>query len=327
MRDAPRRMRRLAAQLRSAGGRSVVAVLGYGSRLFDADPNRHSAYDLVVVVDGYSRFYRSLAARGRTSRRGSVLAAANRVLPPNVIAFADADGSGALAKCVVLSRRHFDRELSARRRDHFCAGRLIQEIAVLHGRDDETVAWVRSRVRRARLDAPNWTLPFLDGPFTVEEFCRRMLEVSYGGEIRPEASGRARAVYEAQRGTLRATFGPILEELADTGLLASAEGGGYVAARSTPALARIRLKAYFGWSKACATLRWFKYMVTFDDWLAYVARKVERRTGMAVNLTRLERRLPVPFLLPKAVRVLRRARASGQPADAGPAAPAHPPGA
>lgn len=320
-------MRSLAARLRSDGGDSVVAVLGYGSRLLDADPNRHSAYDLVVVVDGYRRFYRALAASGRTSRSGAVLAIANWVLAPNVIAFADADGSGELAKCVVLSRRHFDREMGARRRGHFCVGRLVQRVAVLYGRDDETVAWVLSRVEWARRDAPKWTLPFMDGPFTVDDFCRRMLEVSYAGEIRPETSGRARAVHEAQRDTLRAIFAPILEELAEGGALARAGADRYLFAGGASTLARIRLKAYFGWSKASATLRWLKYMVTFDNWLGYLVHKVERRTGIVVDLTRIERRLPVPFLLPRTIRLLRRARRSGRPTDAGAATSAHTPGA
>ncbi|MCY3808318.1 MAG: hypothetical protein OXG58_02585 [Gemmatimonadetes bacterium] len=327
MREGPPRMRSLAAQLRGEGGDSVVAVLGYGSRLFDADPNRHSAYDLVVVVDGYRRFYRALAACGRTSRSGTVLAVANWVLAPNVIAFTDADGSGELAKCVVLSRRHFDREMGARRRDHFCVGRLVQRVAVLYGRDDETVAWVHSRVRWARRDAPNWTLPFIDGPFTADDFCRRMLEVSYAGEIRPETSGRARVVHEAQRDTLRATLAPILEELAQSGALVRAGGDRYQSVRGTSTLARIRLKVYFGWSKASATLRWLKYMVTFDNWLGYLVHKVERRTGIAVQLTRIERRLPVPFLLPRTIRLLRRARGSGRPEDPGAATSAHTPGA
>ena len=154
-----------------------------------------------------------------------------------------------------------------------------------------------------------------------------MLEVSYAGEIRPEKSGRAGAVHEAQRDTLRATFAPVLEELAESGALVRAGGGRYLSAGGASTLARIRLKAYFGWSKASATLRWLKYMVTFDNWLGYLVHKVKRRTGIVVNLTRIERRLPVPFLLPRTIGLLRRARRSDRPTDAGAATSAHTPGA
>jgi hypothetical protein len=61
-------------------------------------------------------------------------------------------------------------------------------------------------------------------------------------------------------------------------------------------------------SKFRATLRWFKYMLTFDDWLDYIARKVERRSGVRIELTKSERRLPIIFLWPKAFRVIRAMR-------------------
>ena len=74
-------------------------------------------------------------------------------------------------------------------------------------------------------------------------------------------------------------------------------------------MAQLRLNAYFGISKARATTRWVKHMLTFDSWFPYIVRKVERRTGMTFEITPLERRFPFPLLLPKALRVLRSARA------------------
>ena len=34
-----------------------------------------------------------------------------------------------------------------------------------------------------------------------------------------------------------------------------------------------------------ATARWLKHVVTFDNWLDYIARKVQRRTGMRIEIT------------------------------------------
>jgi hypothetical protein len=79
---------------------------------------------------------------------------------------------------------------------------------------------------------------------------------------------------------------------------------------------RRRWAAFFRRSKARATLRWFKYMLTFDDWLDYIVRKVERRSGLHIELTKAERRLPVILLWPKTVRVMRAMRSP----DAGRAA-------
>ena len=49
---------------------------------------------------------------------------------------------------------------------------------------------------------------------------------------------------------------------------------------------------------------WFKHMVTFANWLPYIVRKVERHTGRTIELTPLERKLPLIFLWPRAIHVL-----------------------
>ncbi len=295
---------RLVSRLRESSGDLLAAVLAYGSRLVSTNPDRHSAHDLVVVVDDYKEFYRTFADGGYTARSATVLTLASRVLAPTVVAFWPSPPDGPLAKCLVLSRADFERELGPRRLDHFCLGRVAHHISVAHARNPETAAWVEGLVADAREMVLDWTLPFLEGSFSVDDFCRRMIEVSYAGEIRPERKGRAGAVYEAQRETLCGIYAPILEAKADAGAL-ERRGDRYRAARAPSPGARLRLNAYFGVSKARATTRWLKHMLTFERWLPYIVRKVERRTGMTVEATPLERRFPFPLLLPKVVRVLR----------------------
>ena len=294
----------LVSRLRESCGGGLAAVLAYGSRLVATNPDRHSAYDLVVVVDDYREFYRALAKGGYTARSATVLSLASRVLAPTVVAFWPSPPDGPLAKCLVLSRADFERELGPRRLDHFCLGRMAHHISVVHTRDPETGAWVEGLVAGAREMVLDWTLPFLEGSFSVDEFCRRMLEISYAGEIRPERGGRAGSVYEAQQKPLRHIYTPILEAKAAAGVL-ERSGDRYRAVHAPSPAARLRLNAYFGVSKARATTRWVKHMLTFDSWFPYIVRKVERRTGMAVEITPLERRFPFPLLLPKALRVLR----------------------
>jgi hypothetical protein len=66
------------------------------------------------------------------------------------------------------------------------------------------------------------------------------------------------------------------------------------------------VRGYFLRSKARATARWLKHVLTFDNWLDYIARKIQRRTGMRVEITPWERRLPLLLLWPKVFRVLMR---------------------
>ena len=59
-------------------------------------------------------------------------------------------------------------------------------------------------------------------------------------------------------------------------------------------------------SKVRATLRWAKYVALYDDWLDYVVGKIARRSGVAIQEpSSRERRWPLIFLWPKAIRFLR----------------------
>jgi hypothetical protein len=79
----------------------------------------------------------------------------------------------------------------------------------------------------------------------------------------------------------------------------------YRDARPPDARAARRQAAYFRQSKRRATARWAKYVALYDDWLDYIVQKVARRTGQTVTLTARERRWPLLFLWPKAIRFLR----------------------
>jgi hypothetical protein len=54
-----------------------------------------------------------------------------------------------------------------------------------------------------------------------------------------------------------------------------------------------------------ATLRWLKFVALYDDWLGYIIAKIERRSGVVVELTTRERRWPLIFLWPRVIRYVR----------------------
>jgi hypothetical protein len=107
-------------------------------------------------------------------------------------------------------------------------------------------------------------------------------------------------------------YGRILEEAAAAGVLSAIDGG--FAPSSPPGFSeRWTWRVFFAKSKWRATLRWFKYMLTFDDWLDYIARKAERRTGIHLELTQAERRFPAILLWPKLFAVLGAMRSKRPP--------------
>jgi hypothetical protein len=301
----------LARALAEAGGECVRAVAFFGSRKSGAGADPWSAWDLFVATRNYLPFYRALRRSGRLARPAWLLAALNRVMPPNQIAFAlpgRAGEPGALAKCAVIDLQALARETSPRRRDHFCIGRLFQPVELLYWSEDADRDAFLAALCAAHRASFDWVRPWLPERFDAESYGRTLLAVSMAGELRPEPEGRAEALHAVQRAYHAEVYGLLLEGLAAAGELRRDARGGYTLARRVGPGERLRLRLYFASSKARATARWFKHMLTFDGWLEYIVHKAERHTGERVALTPWERRLPVPFLLPRVVRHLRRMR-------------------
>jgi hypothetical protein len=290
--------------LGDACGTNLAAAIFFGSVLVGTSPSKDSAADIFVVVEDYERFYRDIGTRLPQARRASIMAALNRALPPNVIYLKDPGALRAGAKCFVISRKDLSLGLSRDAKDHFCRGRLVQRIQIVYSRDPEVREEIEAGLESARRVSLEWVPIYLPEKFSVLDFCLRMLEVSYAGEIRPESPARVKEVFNAQRSYFRLMFGRLLSEAAADGYL---EFEDHMYSRSSPPSFRERFewRLFFVQSKVRATLRWFKYMLTFDDWLDYIARKAERRTGVRVELTKAERRFPIILLWPKLFRVLK----------------------
>lgn len=290
-------------RLRDAAGDSLRAVILFGSRLVGTSPGLHSATDLFVVVDRTRAFYHGLHAHGLVSRSPLVLAALNHWLPPNVVSVRIPGDRGAGFKCFVIRTDQFSSALSAGARDHFCKGRLAQHVELVFTRDAGVRVEILSLLERARVDTLSWVPALLPPRFDVDDYCLRMLRASYAAEIRPESGDRVHEVFLAEREALRLLFTPALAAHGPSHGIGS-EGDQYVR-RYTPSVwTRLRIALYFHHSRARATLRWLKYVITYDDWLDYIVRKIHRRTGMKVEMSAAERRMPFLLMWPKFFRVL-----------------------
>ena len=303
----------LAGALVGIGAGSIRSILLYGSHMLGANPDRHSAVDFVVIVDEYRAFYAALNEAGELHRPTWLLSFMAGFLPPNAIAFAPDDGRNGIAKCIIVSRFHLERALGPDPPDHFLLGRLVQKVGRVYSVTVEDGEWVEQQLASARHGVLEWMKPYLDGPIDAERLGRRMLEVCYGGEIRPESRQRANRIFESQAGHFREHFGLVLARGAERGVLVESIHheadrtralATYELARPASAASRRKWRRHFRKSKARATARWFKHMATFANWLPYVVRKVERHRGERIELTAMERRLPLIFLWPRAIKVL-----------------------
>jgi len=295
---------RLGGSLAAGFGAATVALLHYGSHAQAASGvGPDSAWDFFVIVDDYRAAYRALAsgmARRFPARRAAWL---NRILPPNVLSV-HGEG-GLLAKCCVLSVHDLARACSERPADHFVRARLFQQVHLTWARDEAGRAAVTRAVADARWGTYGWGRPFLPARFDARRYARTLLDVSYAAEIRPEGAQHTETLLDAQAATLLPMFETLLAGLTTRGRLLRV-GAEYGLSRPPGARERALARAWFGWSKMRATLRWLKYVALYDDWLEYVVRKVERKSGEAVELTERERRWPLIFLWPRALRFIAR---------------------
>ena len=294
----------LAERMAGQGNGSVRAILMYGSRLLKANPDRHSALDFVVIVEEYRTYYRALSEHGELGRPVGMMSALANVLAPNVIAYVPAEGALGIAKCLVVSRSDFARALGPVPADHFLLGRMVQRVGVVWTASDDDRDWVEDVVSGAHARVIEWMSPYLSGPFDALQLGRRLLEVCYQGELRPESRGRAGKIFEAQADHFGRALAPGLEAAVHAGMLRSLSGGRFELAAPVAPAERRRWRRHFRWSKVRATTRWLKHTVTFANWLPYIVRKVERHSGRTIHLTTLERKLPLIFLWPRAIHVL-----------------------
>ena len=294
----------LAEKVAVFGAPTVKAVLLYGSHLHKTGPDPHSALDFVVIVENYRAFYEGMASCSELSRPVSLMTWMADRLPPNVIAFAPNGGKGRIAKCLVISKDHFAAALGSRLPDHFVLGRMIQRIGYLWSRLPEDELWVREQIEGAHSRVLEWMAPHLEESFDGVMLGRRVLEVCYQGEFRPESEGRAERIFQAQAAHFEKALLPGLESALASGTIVRTSPGSYALVAPVSLAEERRWKWYFRRSKTRTTLRWLKHSVTFAHWLPYVVRKAERHTGKTIRLTRLERAVPHIFCWPRAIYIL-----------------------
>jgi len=277
----------------------VLATVFFGSRLLGTSPGKHSAADAFFVVDDYRRFYE--CARPLINSWPPMMATLNRALAPNVVYLPGSQSGG--VKAFIINARDFRRAMGPHAKDHFCRGRLSQQVAVVHARDASVAQSMDDLLAEARRQTLDWVPVYAAAPFEVSDFCRAMLRVSYSAEVRPESPDRVNEVFDNERDVLTRLYQPVLDAGAAEGELRR-EGAGFRRSVDPTWWDRMRWRGYFARSKVRATMRWAKYVLTFSGWPQYIAHKLERRTGIRIELSDAEKRWPLLLAWPKAARGL-----------------------
>jgi len=294
----------------AASDGSLEAAIFFGSRSSGVATTAASAYDLMLICDRPRLFYQAMHRAGFLGRSPRLLGLLDPFLPPTQIRLTRGEW---LVKASVLSTTAIQRATSDRRGDQFVAGRLFQDVHVVWARDAGSAATIGEVIGSARRITLGWVAPDLPERFDAPQYVRQLLRTSFRFELRPETTGRADALFEAQASRLVPMFEDVLKGLASENRLQGRGAGVYSLVRPVSDGEALRRRMFMEWSRVRATARWPKHAVTFDGWLDYILRKAERHSGETIVLTPMERRFPLLLLWPKAFRFLMRQRRKGRP--------------
>jgi hypothetical protein len=271
-------------ELKSRFGSSLDAVLLYGSCL-RAREIADGVADFYVVVNSYHNAYQE-----------SHLCYLNAWLPPNVFYLEVSEQDKEFrAKYAVVSTEDF--EQGTRRWFHpYLWARFAQPVRLLYTRDEALRERIHLSLAHAVVTFLKHTVSALkSGEVTVEDIWTKGLSLTYAAELRPERETRARHLTHLNlddytRLTAYACGGRLFDEK----LIPLADGNYRCetnAATRRRSLRHWRLRRWQG--RVLSILRLAKAAFTFKDGISYAVWKIERHTGVHVEVSPMLRRHPV----------------------------------
>lgn len=263
-------------ELKRKYGPSTAAVLFYGSCLRQKT-DVGLMLDFYVLVDSYAR-----ALNNRTS------AAFARMLPPNVYYLEmPSEDRIVRAKVAVISVNQFLHGTSPETFASSLWARFAQPTAILYARNTE----VRRRVIGALADAVSTmmlrALPLMDETFSERDLWVRAFALTYGAELRPERDSKAAELVDADLLRYTAVTDAVLGPHDADGAFHQT----FTPEQSMRERRHWRLRRIQG--KTLNALRLIKAAFTFSGGLDYAVWKIERHSGVKIDLTDAERRRPL----------------------------------
>jgi hypothetical protein len=260
----------VSAQARILGeGAGALAVLFYGSNLRTGS------------LDGVLDFYVLLPGR---AEKGLWPRVSYREWP--------AAGTTLRAKIATMTLAKFAEAAAGEALDTTIWARFVQPSALVWQRDDDAAAKVTRAVADAARTAARLAVALGPARASAADYWRALFRATYRAELRVEAPGREDSILSAHPDH----FAGLLPAALGSAGVAYAEDRGSLVPRMSDAERkrllrwwRVRRRA----GKALNAARLVRAAGTFDGALRYAAWKVERHTGIAVELTPWRERHPL----------------------------------
>jgi hypothetical protein len=270
----------LADRLLANYGDAIEAILFYGSCLRTGE-DRGGLVDLYVLVNRY---------RAIESRR--LLATLNKLLPPNVFYIEVPFEDRVLrAKYAVLSLKDFD--AGASRWFHsYIWGRFAQPVGLIYARNDQIVDHIQSALVQAVLSFVARVLPRVPNSFTARDLWRQGWTLSYRAELRAEKPDKLAGAPDYYEQLTRAALSRLSFPID-----IQKENNTY---RYTVTIDdRSRRMSQLDWvvrswqGKLLSVMRLIKGLLTFRGGIDYILWKIERHSGMKVDVPLRLKRFPL----------------------------------
>ncbi len=271
-----------AAHLAAHGHGSVLAVLFYGSGLRSGD-----------LADGLLDFY-VLVDRLRDWHGPGLAALANRLLPPNVFYQEQTIGTQQLrAKIAVLSLEQFQQGMHADSLDTTLWARFSQPVMCAWSRDAAALKGTAAALAQAAVTAASWAARLGPASATAQDYWRSLFQRTYATELRVERGERAQDVLGFDP-----TYYDVLLPMAwnGGGIHFQRRADGLLEPQITPQQRKTAARAWQRRQRLgqpLNLLRLSKAAFTFDNGADYLAWKIERHSGVKLNLTDWQRRHPI----------------------------------
>ena len=266
-------------------GQAVQGILLYGSCL-RAGTDQNGLVDCYVIVDEYAAVYSS-----------AWLARLNSWLPPNVFyGEVNIEDHTVRMKYAVLSLKDFERSVTPQWFHSYFWGRFAQPTAVMACPSQAMKKRMITGLGMAVVTFLGKAVPLMPEKFTAKDVWNIGLGLSYGAELRAESKGRVTTLWDSNQAYYeQAAHAAFAEYFPNVKVFQENDKAIFEHEYSKFDHTKNRI----GWiirkilGKVLSILRLMKAAFTFQSGADYLIWKIERHSGVKVELTPAQRKHPI----------------------------------
>jgi hypothetical protein len=272
----------LTSRLHAQYGDMISLILLYGSCL-RTNNFTDGVLDFYIIVNNYKDAYKS-----------KFYPLLNELLAPNVFYIEADTGKEILrAKYAVLSEKDYKKGINEWFHSYIWA-RFAQPVRLIYSKNNQAKNLFYLGLSRSVVRYLNETTPVLgNGRYTTVELWTNALSLSYAAELRPEPEGRSKEIVTESMEDLQKITNAALPCLA---CIRPIQGSYEFEINCKDADSK-KYKRYWqirSWQgKLLSILRLIKATFTFHDCVEYAVWKINRHTGIVIEITPALKKYPV----------------------------------